>query len=72
MKQNRSDRPGAASGKQEVRCKGLGVSDGIVIGRVLRLQDGTRDVYRAEIAEADLETRATTLSRRCHALPTPT
>ena len=39
----------------ELRCKGLGVSDGIVIGRVLRLQEGTRDVYRAEIAEADLE-----------------
>jgi phosphotransferase system enzyme I (PtsI) len=40
---------------QELRCKGLGVSDGIVIGRVMRLQEGTRDVYRAEIAEADLE-----------------
>ena len=39
----------------ELRCKGLGVSDGIVIGRVLRLQEGTRDVYRAEIAEAELE-----------------
>ena len=39
----------------ELRCKGLGVSDGVVIGRVLRLQEGTRDVYRAEIAEADLE-----------------
>jgi phosphoenolpyruvate-protein phosphotransferase (PTS system enzyme I) len=39
----------------ELRCKGLGVSDGIVIGRVLRLQEGTRDVYRAEIAEVDLE-----------------
>jgi phosphoenolpyruvate-protein phosphotransferase (PTS system enzyme I) len=40
---------------QELRCKGLGVSDGVVIGRVLRLQEGTRDVYRAQIAEADLE-----------------
>ena len=40
---------------QELRCKGLGVSEGVVIGRVLRLQEGTRDVYRAEIAEADLE-----------------
>ena len=39
----------------ELRCKGLGVSDGVVIGRVLRLQEGTREVYRAEIAEADLE-----------------
>ena len=40
---------------KELRCKGLGVSDGIVIGRVLRLQEGTHDVYRAEIADIDLE-----------------
>ncbi|HEX6716746.1 MAG TPA: HPr family phosphocarrier protein, partial [Pyrinomonadaceae bacterium] len=40
---------------KELCCKGLGVSDGIVIGRVLRLQEGTPNVYRAEIAEADLE-----------------
>jgi phosphotransferase system enzyme I (PtsI) len=40
---------------EELRCKGLGVSDSIVIGRVMRLQEGTHDVYRAEIAEADLE-----------------
>lgn len=40
---------------QELRCKGLGVSDGVVIGRALRLQEGTRDVYRAHIAETDLE-----------------
>jgi len=40
---------------QETRCKGLGVSDGIVLGRVLRLHEGTHDVYRAVIAEADLE-----------------
>ncbi len=40
---------------EQVRCKGLGVSDGIVIGRVLRLQDGTRDVYRAEIQDSDIE-----------------
>ena len=39
----------------ELRCKGLGVSDGVVIGRVLRFQEGTREVYRAEIAETDLE-----------------
>ena len=39
----------------ELRCKGLGVSDGVVLGRVLRFQEGTREVYRAEIAEADLE-----------------
>ena len=40
---------------EELRCKGLGVSDGIVIGRVLRLQEGTHEVYRAQIAEADVE-----------------
>jgi phosphotransferase system enzyme I (PtsI) len=40
---------------EELRCKGLGVSDGIVLGRVLRLQEGTHGVYRAVIAEADLE-----------------
>jgi len=40
---------------EEIRCKGLGVSDGIVVGRVLRMQDGTRNVYRARIEEADIE-----------------
>src|SRR5688572_29506748 len=40
---------------QQLRCPGLGVSDGTVIGRVLRLQEGTREVYRAQIGEADLE-----------------
>ena len=38
----------------EVHFKGLGVSSGVVTGRVLRLQDGTRDVYRSEIKEADV------------------
>ena len=41
--------------KEELRCQGLGVSDGVVIGRVLRLQKGARDVYRAEIEDGDLE-----------------
>ncbi len=41
--------------KEELRCQGLGVSDGVVIGRVLRLQKGARDVYRAEIGDGDLE-----------------
>lgn len=39
----------------ELRCKGLGVSDGVVIGRVLRLQEGNREVYRAVIGETDVE-----------------
>ena len=52
----------------ELRCKGLGVSEGVVIGRVLRLQEGTREVYRAEIADLERERRrfraAVRLSRR--------
>ena len=40
---------------KELRCRGLGVSDGLVMGRVLRLQPGARDVYRAEIGDGDLE-----------------
>lgn len=51
----KSDSEHFSRATQELRCKGLGVSDGIVIGRVLRLQQGTHDVYRAEIAETDLE-----------------
>lgn len=45
----------SAPENHELRLKGLGVSDGIVLGRVLRLQDGTREVYRAEIDETELE-----------------
>jgi len=49
------DDPESSAAAQQLRCQGLGVSDGIVIGRVLRLQEGTREVYRAQIAEADVE-----------------
>jgi phosphotransferase system enzyme I (PtsI) len=41
---------------REIRCQGLGVSEGIVIGQVLRMHDGTEHVYHWRIAEADLET----------------
>ncbi|HKR11024.1 MAG TPA: phosphoenolpyruvate--protein phosphotransferase [Pyrinomonadaceae bacterium] len=44
-----------AAATQQVRCKGLGVSDGVVLGRVLRFQEGAREVYRAQIGEADVE-----------------
>jgi phosphotransferase system enzyme I (PtsI) len=44
----------AATSQEESRWKGLGVSDGIVIGRVLRLQDGAKTVYRARIDETEL------------------
>ena len=54
--------------RHELRFQGLGVSDGIVMGRVLRLQKGARDVYRAEIDDLEHERRrfraAVRLSRR--------
>ncbi|HEX6731848.1 MAG TPA: phosphoenolpyruvate--protein phosphotransferase [Pyrinomonadaceae bacterium] len=52
--EERIETPGVAAATQEVRYRGLGVSEGVVLGRALRLQDGTRDVYRAEIKEADI------------------
>jgi phosphoenolpyruvate-protein phosphotransferase (PTS system enzyme I) len=39
---------------QETRWKGLGVSEGIVIGRVLRLHNGAKTVYRARIEESEV------------------
>ncbi len=39
----------------ELRFNGLGVSDGIVIGQVLRMHDGSRHVYHWRISVADLE-----------------
>ena len=44
----------SSAAAQQLRCHGLGVSEGVVVGRVLRLQEGTREVYRAQIAEADV------------------
>lgn len=41
--------------RKEIRWGGLGVSDGVVVGRVLRIFSGTRQVYRATIAESDVE-----------------
>ncbi|MBV9960232.1 MAG: phosphoenolpyruvate--protein phosphotransferase [Acidobacteria bacterium] len=38
-----------------VAWRGLGVSDGIVIGRVLRVQNGARQVYRATLGEDEVE-----------------
>jgi phosphoenolpyruvate-protein phosphotransferase (PTS system enzyme I) len=52
--EERVETPGKVAATQEVRYRGLGVSEGVVMGRVLRLQDGTRDVYRAEIKEPDI------------------
>ena len=43
------------SARRETRFRGVGVSNGVVIGRVLRVHSGTRYVYRARIDEAELE-----------------
>lgn len=40
---------------REERWHGLGVSDGIVVGRVLRIHNGARHIYRATLEEADVE-----------------
>ncbi len=40
---------------QEIRFKGLGVSQGVVIGQVLRMHDGTQHIYHWRINDADLE-----------------
>jgi phosphotransferase system enzyme I (PtsI) len=41
--------------RREKRWSGLGVSDGVVVGRVLRIFNGTRQVYRVTLEEADIE-----------------
>ncbi|MGH9967048.1 MAG: phosphoenolpyruvate--protein phosphotransferase [Pyrinomonadaceae bacterium] len=38
----------------EIHCKGLGVSEGIAIGRVLRMHNGTNYVYRSRLDAADI------------------
>ena len=45
----------ARKGAGEQTWRGLGVSDGIVVGHVLRIHDGTRPVFRATIGEEDIE-----------------
>jgi phosphotransferase system enzyme I (PtsI) len=49
----------ARTARPEIRWKGMGVSDGIVIGRVLRMHDGTKYVYRSRLdaTEVDREVR---------------
>ena len=46
---------GLRPSKREERLHGLSASDGVVVGRVLRLHNGTRQVYRATLDEAEVE-----------------
>ncbi|HKO62739.1 MAG TPA: phosphoenolpyruvate--protein phosphotransferase [Pyrinomonadaceae bacterium] len=41
--------------QQELRFKGLGVSEGVVIGQVLRMHDATEHVYHWRIQPVDVE-----------------
>ena len=41
--------------RQEVRWKGLGVSEGVVIGRVLRMHGNTSYVYRSSIEAGEVD-----------------
>lgn len=40
---------------REIRWHGLGVSEGLVIGRVLRMHNGTKYVYRTTVEESEIE-----------------
>ena len=41
--------------RREERWTGLGVSDGVVVGRVLKIHSGAQHVYRATLDEAEVE-----------------
>jgi phosphotransferase system enzyme I (PtsI) len=41
--------------EQEERWRGRAVSEGVIVGRVLRVFSGTRQVYRATLDEKDIE-----------------
>ncbi|MGI8733289.1 MAG: phosphoenolpyruvate--protein phosphotransferase [Pyrinomonadaceae bacterium] len=47
--------PPQVTSRQELRWKGLGVSEGVVIGRVLRMHGGTTYVYRSRIETTEIE-----------------
>src|SRR5438270_10655182 len=41
--------------REEMRWHGLTVSEGVVVGRVLRIHDGSQQIYRARLDPADIE-----------------
>lgn len=43
------------AGHPEIRWKGLGVSDGVVRGRVLRMHAGAKYIYRSRLDSAEIE-----------------
>lgn len=43
------------SSRREIRFQGVGVSQGVVVGRVLRVHGGTRYIYRAVIDDNEIE-----------------
>ncbi len=45
----------APTERPEIRWKGLGVSEGIAIGRVLRMHNSTKYVYRSRLDMADID-----------------
>ncbi|CAN5793472.1 phosphoenolpyruvate--protein phosphotransferase [soil metagenome] len=45
----------ARTERSEIRWKGLGVSEGIAIGRVLRMHSGTKYVYRSRLDAAEVD-----------------
>lgn len=47
--------PPARTERSEIRWKGLGVSDGIAIGRVQRMHTGAKYVYRSRLAVTELD-----------------
>jgi phosphoenolpyruvate-protein phosphotransferase len=53
--ENQAEAAAVASEPAEMRRQGLSVSEGLVIGRVLRIHNGIREVYPARIDDADIE-----------------
>lgn len=45
----------ARTERPEIRWKGLGVSEGIAIGRVLRMHNGTKYVYRSRLEKDEID-----------------